>query len=124
MPNRDKELVREYRSDSSTIFGMAVGDNLTIVQPTRIQQYEKVITEATVIFIDRNKMYKDAFTVMGLLGTATTLIGDIFRLKTMIYDSNDYGKQYKDQIRDKLLDVINQAIICIFVLDDDNYKGK
>lgn len=116
MPNRDKELVEEYKANAFTV--------IEFTPPTRIQQYEKIVTQATEIFLDRNKMYKDAFTIMGLIGTATTLIGDVMRIRNMIYDSPDYGQQYKEQIRDKLLDIINQAIICIFVLDDDNYKGK
>jgi len=125
MPDRDSELKDEYRFSSSATFGTIAGHDLRIVQqPSRSEQYDRVVVEAKDIFLDRNKMYKDAFTVFGLIGTVTTLVGDAFRLKYMIFENDDYGKQYKEQIRDKLLDIINQAVISIFVLDDNNFKGK
>jgi hypothetical protein len=124
MPDRDNELEHEYKSNSNLVFRAKEVTVTTIPPPTRSQQYDDVIKEAKEIFLDRNKMYKDAFTVFGLIGTVTTLVGDAFRLKYMIFENDDYGKQYKEQIRDKLLDIINQAVISIFVLDNDNFKGK
>lgn len=124
MPNREKELVKEYKANSTTTFGVSQEFVEKMESKTRSMQYDEVIVEAKHIFTDRNTMYKDAFTALGLIGTVTTLIGDTFRLKYMIYDSDDYGRKYKEQIRDKLLDIINQAVISIFVLDDNNFKGK
>lgn len=116
MPDRDHELTEDYKA--------IAGARFKPIDANRLEQYSKIVKEAKLIFADRNAMYRDAFTALGLIGTVSTLIGDTFRLKFMIYDSDDYGKQYKEQIRDKLLDIINQAIISIFVLDDDNYRGK
>lgn len=124
MPKRDKELVHEYKSNSTATFGVSEIIIEKLETKSRSRQYDEVVDEAKYIFDDRNKMYKDAFTAIGLIGTISTLIGDIFRLKYMVYDSDDYGRKYKEQIRDKLLDIINQAIISIFVLDDNNFKGK
>lgn len=124
MPDREKELVQEYKSNATTTFGVSDAFVQKMEARSRSAQYDEVVVEAKAIFTERNVMYKDAFTALGLIGTVTTLIGDTFRLKYMIYDSDDYGRKYKENIRDKLLDIINQAIISIFVLDDDNFKGK
>lgn len=94
------------------------------ISKTRMEEYDIVTEEAKKIFIDRNKMYGDAFIFLGLIGNVATLVGDIFRIKTMVYDHKDHGRSYKLQIRDKLLDIINQAVICILVLSEDNYEGK
>jgi len=119
MANRDRELKEQWNETSSN-------SGIVFISPKkdRSHQYDEVIKQAKETFIERNKMYKDAFVVLGLIGTVSTLIGDVFRLKFMIYDSDDYGQQYRDNIRDKLLDIINQAVISIFVLDDNNYRGK
>lgn len=126
MPDRDKELVKEYKATAGIRFRISDAQLiLGAFQPmTRSEQYDDIVLNAKTIFVNRNAMYKDAFTAIGLIGTISTLIGDVFRLKYMVYDSDDYGRKYKEQIRDKLLDIINQAIISIFVLDADNYKGK
>jgi len=116
MSSRDKELKEEYQELASMV--------AAIPATYRHHQYATIVEEAKIIFEDRNKMYKDAFVALGLIGTISTLIGDCFRLKFMVYDSPDHGRQYKAQIRDKLLDIINQAIISIFVLDDENYTGR
>lgn len=124
MPDRDRELTQEYKATAGfKIEGLQIiVDKLEA--KSRSAQYDEVILDAKYIFEDRNKMYKDAFVALGLIGTISTLIGDVFRLKYMVYDSDDNGRKYKEQIRDKLLDIINQAVISIFVLDADNYKGK
>jgi hypothetical protein len=124
MPDRDNELAKEYKSTSGTIFTMKTDDDIIERHRVRLTQYNTIILEAKAIFLDRNEMYKDAFVFIGLIGTISTLIGDAIRLKYMVYNGDDYGSKYKEQIRDKLLDIINQAIISIFVLDDDNYRGK
>jgi hypothetical protein len=87
-------------------------------------KYDKIIKEAYDIFIERNKLYGDAFNAIGLIGNIAVLIGDVFRLRTMCYKSDDYGKANKQVIRDKLLDIINQAALSIITLDKDNYTGE
>jgi hypothetical protein len=89
-----------------------------------LRQYDQELHEAREVFIDRNKIYKDTFVALGLLGTVTTLIGDCHRLRNMIYLTPDHGRQYYDQIEDKLVDVLNQAAISLMMLHDENYEGK
>lgn len=86
--------------------------------------YNEVLEEAKDIFIDRNKIYKDTFVALGLNGTVMTLIGDVFRLRNMITHDPDHGRGKENQIRDKLIDVINQAVISVMMLDEENYEGE
>lgn len=86
--------------------------------------YEEVIEEAFKIFLDRNKIYKDTFVFLGLNGTVMTLIGDVFRLRNMITMDSEHGRGKEEQIRDKLIDVINQAVISVMMLDEENFEGE
>jgi len=92
--------------------------------PTVYDQYDEISLEARDIFIERNALYGNAFEAIGLVGNIAVLIGDVFRLRTMCYRSPDLGRSYRSAIRDKLLDIVNQAIIGIMTLDDDNFTGK
>lgn len=90
----------------------------------RSGQYDRLVGEAKAIFEDRNAIYKDAFNMLGLIGTVSTLIGDTQRLRNMIYFTPDHGRSHKENIKDKLIDVINQGIISLMVLEEENYEGK
>lgn len=119
MPNRDRELVAEAR-------------NLHIPPMTpeeerraaTLSAFIQEFVECRVIFEERNAVYKNTFEVLGLQGTIVTLIGDCYRLRNMILKTPDHGQQYKEQIEDKLIDVVNQALISLMMLHQDNYTGK
>lgn len=91
---------------------------------SRIEKYQVEVERCMTIFEERNAIYKDTFVFLGLLGTTTTLIGDIYRLRNMIYQNPSHGREYYELIEDKLIDVVNQAVISLMMLHEDNWEGK
>jgi len=120
MPNRDKELVQEAKSLHPFRIPTPEEERAAATLSAFIQEF----VECRVIFEERNAIYKNTFEVLGLQGTVVTLIGDCYRLRNMILKTPDHGQQYKEQIEDKLRDVVNQALISLMMLHDDNFTGK
>ena len=122
MPDRDRQTLEVMQG--------------LISHPTHPRTPDQIRMESTLfafmeeyeackeIFIDRNKVYKNTFEHLGLIGTIITLIGDCYRLKNMIVLEADHGRTHKEQIEDKLRDVVNQALISLMMLHQDNYEGK
>ena len=122
MPNREKETLEAMRDLVHTV---------SVLTPQEQERFERTLKLYQVeyeackdIFIDRNRVYKNTFEVLGLAGTVVTLIGDCYRLRNMILKEPDHGQQYKEQIVDKLRDVVNQAIISLMMVEQDNWTGK
>lgn len=99
--------------------GAGVYENMS-----RMEQYQVEVEHCMSIFEERNAIYKDTFVYLGLQGTITTLIGDVFRLRNMIIWEEDHGRSHYSQIEDKLIDVVNQAVISLMMLRDKNFEGK
>lgn len=91
---------------------------------TSLEKYEAEFGRCKEIFINRNAIYKDTFVHLGLLGTVTTLMGDVFRLRNMVYQDRDHGRGYVEEIDDKLMDVVNQALISLMMLHERNFEGR
>jgi hypothetical protein len=120
MADRERELLNNmskliHKDDELTPEEVRLHETLDI--------YMKEFYECEKIFWERNKIYKNTFEYLGLLGTVITLIGDVYRLRNMIVQESDHGRQYKEQIEDKLRDIVNQALISLMMLHDDNFEG-
>lgn len=120
MPNRDRELVEEARKLKYELEPSSEEQRLF----KALAMYREELHACELIFEDRNRIYKNTFEVLGLLGTIVTLIGDCYRLRNMILFEPDHGRKYAEQIEDKLRDVVNQALISLMMLHQDNYEGK
>jgi hypothetical protein len=122
MPDREKDTLNAMRDLIQTV------TNLTPAEQERVERtlklYKIQFESCQAIFEDRNKIYKNTFESLGLVGTVVTLIGDCYRLRNMIIQEPDHGRKYKEQIIDKLQDVVNQALISLMMIDQDNYEGK
>jgi hypothetical protein len=112
--DRDHELVIEMKNVTMTMKP----------SKSRVKQMEDIQTKAMEIFLDRNKKYGEAFAILGLVGTVPSLVGDVWRIKNMVYGNPDHGRSNKEDIKDKLLDIMNQAALCYMVLSDENWEGK
>ena len=120
MPNRDKELVQEAKSLHP--YALPTPEEARF-HKTAVA-FKEEFSHCEDIFLERNAIYKNTFEVLGLQGTVVTLIGDCYRLRNMILKTPDHGQQYKEQIEDKLMDVVNQAIISLMMLHQNNFTGK
>ena len=120
MPNRDRETVDQARKLKYNIEPSSEEERLV----KTLAMYREELHACELIFEDRNRIYKNTFEVLGLLGTIVTLIGDCYRLRNMIMFEPDHGRKYTEQIEDKLRDVVNQAAISLMVLHDNNFEGK
>jgi len=122
MPDREKETLEAMRGLIQVATGLTPAEQERM--EATMKAYEKEYQACRDIFMDRNKVYKNTFEHLGLIGTVITLIGDTYRLKNMIVTEADHGRQYKEQIIDKLMDVVNQALISLMMIKQDNYEGK
>jgi len=122
MPDREKETLEAMRDLVNTPTVLTPVEQQR--KETTLHLYKQEFEVCKDIFVDRNKVYKNTFEYMGLIGTVITLIGDVYRLRNMIIQEPDHGRKYKEQIEDKLRDVVNQALISLMMLHDDNYEGK
>jgi hypothetical protein len=105
-----------------TVTGLTPAEQQRMEATIKLYQIEYEVCKD--IFMDRNKIYKNTFEHLGLIGTVITLIGDTYRLRNMIVQEPDHGRKYKEQIEDKLRDVVNQALISLMMLHEDNYEGR
>jgi len=119
MPNRDRETVDQARKLKYDVKSSTEEERLT----KALAMYREELHACELIFEDRNRIYRNTFEYLGLLGTVTTLIGDVFRLRNMVYLNPTHGREYTEQIQDKLIDVVNQAVISLMMLKDGNYEG-
>jgi hypothetical protein len=122
MPDREKETIDAVRDLVHKITNLTPAEQEKV--EATIKDFNAEFKECRNIFIDRNTVYKNTFEHLGLLGTTITLIGDLYRLKNMIVAEPDHGRQYKEQIIDKLQDVVNQALISLMMVKQDNWEGK
>lgn len=120
MPNRDRETVDQARKLKYDVPFSTEEERLI----KTLAMYREELHACELIFEDRNRIYKNTFEVLGLIGTIVTLIGDCYRLRNMIMFEADHGRKYADQIEDKLRDVVNQATISLMMLHDGNFEGK
>lgn len=121
MPNRSRETVEEAKRLHEPTY-LESPEDIRLAEALKLYRHE--LDECEAIFEDRNRIYKNTFDHLGLLGTTVTLIGDVFRLRNMIIHEPDHGRRYADQIEDKLRDVVNQAVISLMMLHQDNFEGK
>ena len=92
----------------------------------RTMQYDNAVDEAKKLFLQRNKEYGDAFEECGLLGSVIELTTCVARLKQLVIRNPDLAVEdaWKDQVRDKLLDTLNYAVISLMLLDEWNLRGR
>jgi len=122
MPDREKDTLDAMRDLVKTVTGLTPAEQQRMEATIKLYQIEYEVCKD--IFMDRNKIYKNTFEHLGLIGTVITLIGDTYRLRNMIVQEPDHGRKYKEQIEDKLRDVVNQALISLMMLHEDNYEGR
>lgn len=90
----------------------------------RLQKYMEIVSESMQIFEDRNRKYGDAISRTGLLGSVVSMVGDYERLQNMVMRSPDHGRGNPEDVRDKLIDVLNYVVIGVMMLDERNWEGK
>lgn len=120
MSDREKELkkstedILQYNSRTGALLPPAKS----------LARYEIILANAQMVFEDRNAKYRDAFKALGVIGCLSTLIGDTRRLHTMIYLTGDHGRSHANDIKDKLIDIINQASLTLMMVEDNNWEGN
>lgn len=96
----------------------------TARQLHRLEQYTTEVLKAKEIFRQRNKLYADAFTQTGVLGSIVAMTGDFARLQEMVLRNPQHGKQAANEVQDKLRDILNQCIMGLMMIEEDNWIGK
>lgn len=82
------------------------------------------LEEAAELFERKNREYGNAIEFTGVLGCVVAATGDIARLRNMVLRSPDNGKGQAANVRDKMLDILVQAAIGIYMIDTGNWSGK
>lgn len=101
----------------------------TAIQARRLEQYDRFVSAARNLFMGRNATYGDAFSEIGLVGSTAELAGVTARLKQLVLKDPAWvtGRPSVDtqlETYDKLLDAINYGLICLMLLQDDNFTGE
>lgn len=84
---------------------------------TRVEQLEKVQTEARNLFAKKNADYGDAFATYGTVGILVRLGDKIHRLQSIT--SKGINLVEDEKLRDTLLDLHNYAAMGIMLLDSN-----
>lgn len=84
----------------------------------------KILNEGAVLFVRKNAEYGNAIVDTGLLGAVVAATGDIARLRQLVLRSPDTGQAVQANVRDKLIDIMVQAAIGIYMLDRGNWVGE
>lgn len=84
---------------------------------TRVEQLEKVQTEARELFRKKNADYGDSFATYGTVGILVRLGDKIRRLQSIT--SKGINLVEDEKIRDTLLDLHNYAAMGIMLLDSE-----
>jgi hypothetical protein len=95
----------------------------------RAVQFNRHCADGEEIFIDRNRIYDDAFTQIGVLGISAELIGCVNRLKPLVLRRSERLPpwQQPDQLellRNVLHDTHNFANMILMLLEEGNWAGK
>lgn len=135
--SHDKEIADLYeklskeRRERETAKGNPAPDLLSLTpygetarQLHRLEQYTTEVLKAKEIFRQRNKLYADAFTQTGVLGSIVAMTGDFARLQEMVLRNPQHGKQAASEVQDKLRDILNQCIMGLMMIEEDNWEGK
>jgi hypothetical protein len=82
----------------------------------RIEQMEKIQSEALALFTKKNKDYGDAFAKYGVIGVLMRIEDKLQR--TMSISKNGVNLVSDEGIRDTLIDLHNYAAMALMLLDE------
>jgi NTP pyrophosphatase (non-canonical NTP hydrolase) len=85
-----------------------------------VSKFFGILLEALELFQRKNKQYGNAIVYTGVRGAVVALTGDVARLRVLLKEE----QLDRENLRDKLIDVLVQAAIGILMLDEDNMEGK
>jgi len=99
-----------------------------IARVMRALQFTRMCQEGLDVFTDRNNVYEDAFTQIGLLGICAELIGCVNRLKPLVLRRGEnlppwQEAKQKELLRNVLVDTHNFANIALMMLEEENWAG-
>jgi hypothetical protein len=86
-------------------------------QPNRIEQMEKIQTEALELFKKKNADYGDAFATYGVVGVLVRMGDKISRLSSIT--KSGITLVNNESLRDTLMDLHNYSAMAIMLLDED-----
>lgn len=84
----------------------------------------KIFQEGFALFCTKNREYGNSIEATGVVGAVVALTGDIARLRNLVLYAPELGKISSENVRDKLMDVMVQAMIGIMMLENHNWEGR
>jgi hypothetical protein len=86
----------------------------------RVNQLDRVQSEARALFVKKNKDYGDAFTTYGPVGVLVRLGDKIQRLQSI--DKTGIALVADEKLRDTLIDLHNYAAMAVMLMDESDKK--
>jgi hypothetical protein len=90
---------------------------------------KKLVDESTEIMIQKNQERTDAWKGTGLIGQLVEIYSMYMRLKVLVWDMNPIAAEsymyveWKEDVRNALVDLRNFTVLGELCLDDDNILG-
>ena len=76
------------------------------------------------VFLERNRVYGDAFIDTGVLGASIELIGNISRLRELVLRKTGVeDPNHRSVLKDVFIDIHNFANFGLMMLEEDNWNG-
>jgi|TARA_B110000114_G_scaffold169650_1_gene193734 fumarylacetoacetate (FAA) hydrolase family protein len=86
----------------------------------RVNQLDRVQSEARALFVNKNKDYGDAFATYGPVGVLVRIGDKIQRLQSI--DKTGITLVVDEKLRDTLIDLHNYAAMAVMLMDEPDKK--
>jgi hypothetical protein len=86
----------------------------------RVNQLDRVQSEARALFVNKNKDYGDAFATYGPVGVLVRIGDKIQRLQSI--DKTGITLVADEKLRDTLIDLHNYAAMAVMLMDEPDKK--
>ena len=86
----------------------------------RVNQLDRVQSEARALFVNKNKDYGDAFATYGPVGVLVRIGDKIQRLQSI--DKTGITLVADEKLRDTLIDLHNYAAMAVMLMDESDKK--
>lgn len=97
---------------------------LTDQEQMNYGMFRTICEAALTLFMHKNREYGNSIVRTGAIGSIVAMTGDIAKLRTLVlHNLNDLESVDADNVKDKLVDVLVQAVIGIMMIENGNWLG-
>ena len=97
---------------------------LTDQEQTNYGMFRTICEAALTLFMHKNREYGNSIVRTGAIGSIVAMTGDIAKLRTLVlHNLDDLESVDADNVKDKLVDVLVQAVIGVMMIENGNWLG-